>query len=394
MLDQLKISLKWSLVMTVLAGIVLASCSKMDGTYKDFIKDGEIRYGQKPDTLGIRPGHHRVEAWIAAKWRGISKFEVFWNNRADSVVVPIKGPLDSDTLRVTIDNLEEGSYTFEFFTYDREGNRSLVVDTIGYVYADEYNGSLLNRLINRATIGQNVRIIWYNQSNEEAIMSEVRYKRPDGTSHLIKVKPSDIRTVINEEILEESLEYRTVFVPHPSAIDTFYTDYMPITLVPHIVAPYEGFPETFEDTKYSKTNATSAEVVTIGSGKWMFNKFLIGNATGDRKNGKRALRSHTDESIFEMQEDFPDGASKISFYHGICSADGKGGEFQVQFSTNGGITWEDIGEEYTNTTTLVYREIPLDIEGRVRFRFVKYAVADCPTAACRMNLDDITIYNQ
>jgi hypothetical protein len=122
----------------------------MDATYKDFIKDGEIRYSQKPDTLGIKPGYNRVKAWLVAKRANVSKFKVYWNDRADSVEVPVTDAFNTDTLSVIIDNIDEGSYTFEFFTFDREGNTSIVVDTVGNVYGDVYLGSMVNRLINQA----------------------------------------------------------------------------------------------------------------------------------------------------------------------------------------------------------------------------------------------------
>src|SRR5690606_26035694 len=54
----------------------------------------------------------------------------------------------------------------------------------------------------------------YTHSNIDAIKSEVSYKSQDGTPHQITVEPSDMETVIGEEPLEGSMEYRTVFLPH------------------------------------------------------------------------------------------------------------------------------------------------------------------------------------
>ncbi len=217
--------------MTVLAGIVLASCSKMDGTYKDFIKDGEIRYSQRPDTLGVRPGHHRVEAWIAAKRSNLSKFKVFWNDRLDSVVVPVTGTTGDDTLRVVIDGLAEGSYIFEFFTYDREGNTSLPVDTVGNVYGDDYIASLSNRLTKRGVlINGNAKVEWYDVVDETIVGTEMVYKDQTGAEHTIFVKPEDDVTRIAERPLDDEVRYRTVFKPHPKAIDVFYSSYKMITL--------------------------------------------------------------------------------------------------------------------------------------------------------------------
>lgn len=387
MLGQTKISLKWPLMMVTLVGIILAACSKMDGTYKDFIKDGEIRYSQKPDTIGINPGHYRVRAWIAAKRNNLSKFKVFWNNRADSIEVPIAGTTGNDTLSVVIENLMEGSYTFEFFTYDKEGNTSIVVDTVGDVYGDEYIGSLANRLVDKASlIGDNLDIVWFPEINHTVVRSEVKYKDQDGTDHEIWVAREINETVISDKPLNGSLMYRTVYLPHPNALDTFYTDYTDI----NPTRRYEGFPETFEDPQYRKASVNTNEDVQMSTGLWRFDLFITGNAAGDRKNGAWCVRSHgSSTSILETLFDLPDGASKISFYHGICSAD-ESSEFKVQASQDGGTTWEDISEVYTNTTTLMYREIPLDIEGPVRFRFYRLPTATGTNR--RMNIDDIDIH--
>ncbi|HMR20367.1 MAG TPA: DUF4998 domain-containing protein, partial [Sphingobacterium sp.] len=367
----------------------LAACGKMDATYKDFIKDGEIRYSQKPDTLGIRPGKYRVEAWIVAKRSNVSRFKVLWNNRADSVVVPVAGTTGDDTLRVIIDGLQEDTYTFEFFTYDREGNTSIVVDTVGEVFGDKYQSLVTNRLVNLAKIEDTDLVItWFPEFNDEVFRTEVKYTNEDGEERIVYVARDDNETVINEIPVRGSLSYRTSFLPHPHAIDTFYTEYTAIDPV-HI---YGGFPETFEDTQYAKSNANNSEDVTIGSGLWRFDRFLIGNAAGDRKNGARAIRSHANQtSIFEMLYDVQEGVSKISFYHGICSADGTS-KFKVQASEDGGASWQDISEVYTNNAVLEYKEIELDYEGPVRFRFYKLSAAENPDNNGRMNIDDIIIY--
>src|SRR5690606_17850682 len=211
MLSQTNIMLKRLWIMVALLSVIVTACSKMDGTYKEFLADGEIRYSQRPDTLGINPGHNRVRAWIAAKRANLSKFQVFWNNRADSVEVPVAGTTGNDTLSVIIDNLMEGSYPFEFFTFDKAGNKSIVVDTVGNAYGDTYISSMSNRLIAEAAlIDEQVIVTWYTHSNEEAIKSEVRYKSQDGTPHQITVYPNETETVIAEEPLEGSIEYRTV----------------------------------------------------------------------------------------------------------------------------------------------------------------------------------------
>jgi len=357
----------------------------MDGTYKEFIKGGEIRYSQKPDTIGISPGHNRVKAWLAVSSKNVSKFKVYWNNRADSVEVPVMNNSKGDTLSTIIENLAEGSYTFEFLTYDSEGNSSIVVDTVGEAFGDLYINSLSNRLVRSTTmLNDEVTISWFN-ADDQVIRTEVKYKSQDGIEHLVKVGADANETKISERPLKGSLEYRTLFLPHPNAIDTFYTSYLPLSPV----VTYAGFPEDFEDTRYAKTVAGTTEDITMGSGLWRFNAFMIGTVANDRKHGARSARSlQNGISSLEMLYDLPDGASKISFYHAICSTDAAS-SFKVQYSQDGGATWKDISEVHSTSIDLAYKEFELDIEGPVRFRF--YQVSSATVNKGRSNIDDIDI---
>jgi hypothetical protein len=358
----------------------------MDGTYKEFIKGGEIRYSQKPDTIGVYPGRNRVKAWLAVSSANVSKFKVYWNNRADSVEVPVVKTSKVDTVGVMIENLAEGSYTFEFLTYDREGNSSIAVDTVGEAFGDLYMNSLSNRLVRSASMLNNeVEISWFDENNDQVVETEVRYKSQDGIAHLIKVGADVNETKINERPLKGSLEYRTVFRPHPDAVDTFYTSYLPLSPI----TVYVGFPENFEDTRYAKTGTTTTEDIETGSGLWRFDKFLIGTVAADRKNGARSVRSYTTQtSSLEMLYDLPDGASKISFYHAICSSDAAN-SFKVQYSKNQGATWQDISEVQSTSIVLAYKEFELNIEGPVRFRF--HQVSATGVNVGRSNIDDIDI---
>src|SRR5690606_27584464 len=117
-------------MMPVLFIIIFAACSKMDGTYKEFLEGGEIRYGKRPDSVGIYPGDNRAQVWfVSSSAHKLSRAVVYWNDRRDSMTIPIETQLLTDTIRAIIDNIVEGSYTFEFITYDNENNYSLPKDT-------------------------------------------------------------------------------------------------------------------------------------------------------------------------------------------------------------------------------------------------------------------------
>src|SRR5690606_19138147 len=101
---------------------------------------------------------------------------------------PVERASKSDTVSTIIENLSEGSYTFEFITFDNEGNSSLPVDTVGEAFGDIYISSLPNRLVKAASIiDDNVKIEWYDQSNKYAVKSELVYKSLDEVEHRVNV---------------------------------------------------------------------------------------------------------------------------------------------------------------------------------------------------------------
>src|SRR5688572_27282354 len=92
---------------------VLSSCSKIDGTYADFIKDGTITYTGKADSVKAFAGEGRIMlSWLLTSDQTITACKVFWNFGADSMFVPVTKTIKTDTVKVYIDNLNEGGYNF------------------------------------------------------------------------------------------------------------------------------------------------------------------------------------------------------------------------------------------------------------------------------------------
>src|SRR5215217_4616411 len=118
----------------VLTGSLIA-CSKMTDSYDNFIEGGEIYYPGKAQSLTAYPGYNRITlSWLLVSDPKITRTTVYWNNKSDSVVIPVKRSGGVDTIRTTIAPISEGTYTFEVYTYDAKGNRSVKVDLISNVY--------------------------------------------------------------------------------------------------------------------------------------------------------------------------------------------------------------------------------------------------------------------
>jgi len=214
--------------MVVVAAIcILSACTKMDSTYKGFLKDGEIRYSKRPDSIQVFPGYERIKlSWLLIADSNATKCRVYWNNGADSVEVPVTRSAAIDTISVVISNLAEGNYTFSIYTYDSGGNPSIRKDTTGHVYGDEYVNSLANRLVRDASlVGGMPRINWYSEPDTTAVGTEILYKDGNGVAHQIWVPLQEAVTRMEERPLGDSVQYRTLYLPDSLAIDTFYAPY-------------------------------------------------------------------------------------------------------------------------------------------------------------------------
>lgn len=138
----------------------------------------------------------------------------------------------------------------------------------------------------------------------------------------------------------------------------------------------------FEDFETGAKTSYAAGSVDLSTGSWFFDDSLLGRADGDRKNGAQSARVRA--SIY-MLFDKPNGADVISFYAANSGFSGdSGGKVQLSYSTNGGSSWTNLGDEIELTNTLTRYEIDAAIDGNIRIRLTK-------TAGNRISIDDVRI---
>jgi len=212
------------IIVLALLGSIYSGCSKMDDTYKDFIKDGKIAYTGKADPVSVHPGRARLMlAWPTPSDPKATRAKLFWNNRQDSIEVPINRQLD--TTKVVFNNWEEGSYVFEVYTFDSEGNSSLKVEIMAQVYGDQYEERLLSKPIDASAFANDtLRITWGASPDATVIGSEIKYEDTKGVSKTLFAPAGDVLTTI-PEFKPQTFQYRTLYKPSPLALDTFYTGF-------------------------------------------------------------------------------------------------------------------------------------------------------------------------
>jgi F5/8 type C domain. len=221
----------------------LASCNKMRDNYYPYIKNGEIVFTGKVDSLVALPGRNRLQLkWLLVSDPKITKCKVFWNDGADSLLVPVQRTDGTDTIKVNINNLAEGLYTFEVYTYDDAGHSSVKAVVTGTVYGENYINSISNRALDSAIYhpdGKYAEIKWFGIAQQAKVV-EVLYTDTLGhpvthriTTIIVPTSKVDIgfadRDTLHAYEDGTTFKYRTGYLPAANAIDTFFTDYREIS---------------------------------------------------------------------------------------------------------------------------------------------------------------------
>lgn len=220
-----------SLFLVLLCGSVL-SCSKMDDTYKDFIKDGEIIYPAKVEAVQTFTGNTRIDlSMLLTSDPKITKVKVFWNNGKDSVEKAIQRSTGVDTVRFSLNNIAEGTYTFDIYAYDKEGHRSIKTDIIGNVFGERFINSLYNRTLKSVSLKNGIAKLEWVGATEQMIGQEIKYTNSQGVAiSFIEPRYDNAGKSIDSTFLSsfkkgDSFEFRTLFKPEVNSLDTFYSNY-------------------------------------------------------------------------------------------------------------------------------------------------------------------------
>lgn len=222
--------------------LILASCESIKDTYEEFIKDGEIIYVAKADSIKIRSGKNRLElSWLLLSDPNVSRYKVFWNNNKDSIENSVTKTSEIDTVRLLLENMEEGIHHFSIFLYDEKGNSSIRATAIGKVYGDRYQSSLLNRIYKSVSrINSKDIVVEWMPADKNVIGIKSEFLDNNNIlNHHFSSGETILDTIKNFPI-EGVLKYRTAFLPEAMAIDTFY-------------ANYENIPAPFYEVKCDKT---------------------------------------------------------------------------------------------------------------------------------------------
>lgn len=220
---------KLSIILLLLVGCIIKSCTGMDEEYKEFLKPETIYVGTA-DSLKIFPGNGRLIINFELTDPSITKTVFYWNNKSDSMEMDISMEKTKEIINTKIENLTEGTYSFNVITYDSKGNSSITKTVVGRVYGDKYASSLLDTPIKGAYVNDKdptkVDINWGNP-DDSAIGMEIFYTNSSDEEVFLYCPVQYKDTILVDRKESTNLRYRTLFLPEENAIDTFYTEFKP-----------------------------------------------------------------------------------------------------------------------------------------------------------------------
>jgi len=242
--------------------ISLSACSdqtKWD-SFKDYMKDGEIMYTGKLDSVKVFSGNERVRfsTCLPADPK-VTKIKVLWNDGKESAEYDVdieriwaEWAMEGGSGRPLFEvytPIEEGVHSFTLYTYDALGVASVPVHVTGRSYGQRYQDAISNKNVNNIVRLRNgdVQIDWFPfDTSLGAIALEVNYVSQNGEEQQFLTDVREDRTIVPDVIEDEEeakITYRTLFKPNANAVDTFYTGYNTVSPAPvffwNLVAPYD-----------------------------------------------------------------------------------------------------------------------------------------------------------
>lgn len=205
-------------------GVVLfgAGCTGQLDTIQGYLDAGERIYAAKMDTIHVRAGYNRVELVGVLKYgMDTEKCLIKWTPGNGSMEVDVQRIEPIDTFRVFIDNLPEGTYSFEVVTFDKQGNRSITTTKSGKSYGERYVNSLRVRNLLKTEVSGDDLLLSFASEAAEALRTKIFYLDSDGKKKEQVVTKGDNQIKVTDWKPRSEFEVKTYYIPETNAVDTF-----------------------------------------------------------------------------------------------------------------------------------------------------------------------------
>ena len=217
-----------TIIFSVLALCTLAACSGMNDNIDQYLSQGEIIYIAKPDSVHLYAGKDRfkLEFWLRdPRATGLT---VYWAQRSSSYYVDLPAPRDmEEPVVVFVDkDIPEGQHALILVSQDDKGNFSIPDEENVSVYGELFQSTLINRLVDSYSVsGNKLTINWGNCYSAQEVGIQVDYAGTDGAPRSMFYRTAEMgsTTTIPDVDASKEVSYVTLYLPEPTAIDTFAT---------------------------------------------------------------------------------------------------------------------------------------------------------------------------
>lgn len=215
----------YKIFMFILAGFAV-SCEKFVDIHEEYVKDGEIIYAPKVDSVQFVAGKGRVQFGFWLKNApNVKSVDLYWNSNSDSLTTSISPTTGLDSFYVVVPDLPEGAYTFEVKTRDNFDHSSLYLTGFGNSYGDFYQSSLANRRVKSIDLTDVGGIIEWFGALDGMIWTDIRYMATDGKTKTVRLDAGASSIVCPGAKAGTSFEFSSSFIPEELSIDTFSVDW-------------------------------------------------------------------------------------------------------------------------------------------------------------------------
>lgn len=190
-------------------------CGKQDDIYKKYIKPGGYDYPAKAINLSFIRGYKNVVIkWDKPMDPAVKTGKLFWNNYSDSLQIDYKDYPDGK-VSLSVDKLEDRSYTFDIINYDNNGNKSLPAEISVSPYGDGWMVSRSERSVLSAVMKEDSAVVMMSKATDEMIETRFRYKNIAGewVECKKKLKPGENRIAFYQPMQGKRFEYSSSYCP-------------------------------------------------------------------------------------------------------------------------------------------------------------------------------------
>lgn len=210
----------------------ILSCSKEKKPEVDK-KEDKKAYVSRADSARLYSGRNRLLLTWPNPDPKVTKAKVYWNSQSDSLVKIIDSGMDS--VKIYINDLAEGKYTLEIFTFDKDNNSSGKVLVSGIVYGEVYADALKERVLRDITYqnDKSLKLRWADVDDAAVIGSQVFYTDAGGSGRQKFFAKTEAESKLDNmpAALRGEIKYRTVYAPSRYVIDTLFSGF---TTVPYV----------------------------------------------------------------------------------------------------------------------------------------------------------------